>query len=131
MRPNTAKTGAALGKQPVSYLHPKAARILLRREFLALQRKGKRRHTPHFVLITAKTHIGRSRLGVTATRRFGNAVVRNSMKRRLREFFRQHQAYIIPAQNVLIIPKTGAGALSYHQIEQELKRALSLATKYA
>ena len=127
--PDTTKTSATLGKQPAPYTLPKAARILVRREFLALQRKGKRRHTPHFVVITAKTHTGRSRLGVTATRRFGNAVVRNWMKRRLREFFRLHQADLIPALNVLIIPKAGAGTLSFLQITQELERALSPAKK--
>ena len=129
VRPDTAKTTTALGKRPAPYTLPKAARILVRREFLALQRKGKRRHTPHFVLIAAQTHTGRSRLGVTATRRFGNAVMRNWMKRRLREFFRLHQADLTPAQNVLIIPKSGAGTLSFHQITQELEKALSLAEK--
>ncbi len=131
VRPDTAKTGAALGKRPAPYTLPKAARILVRREFLALQRKGRRWHTPHFVVITAKRPTGRSRLGVTATRRFGNAVMRNWMKRRLREFFRLHQADLVPAQNVLIIPKIGAGTLSFHQITQELGRVLSLAEKNA
>jgi ribonuclease P protein component len=129
MRPDTTKTGTALGKRPAPYTLPKAARILVRREFLALQRKGKRRHTAHFVVITAKTHTEQSRLGITATRRFGNAVMRNWMKRRLREFFRLHQANLIPAQNVLIIPKAGAGTLTFHKITQELERALSLAKK--
>lgn len=129
VRPDTTKAGTALGNQPAPYTLPKAARILVRREFLALQRKGRRRHTPHFVVITAKRPSGRSRLGITATRRFGNAVMRNLMKRRLREFFRLHQADFVPAQNVLIIPKTGAGTLSFHRMTQELGRALSLAEK--
>lgn len=129
MRPDTAKTSTALGNRPAAYTLPKAARILIRREFLALQRKGRRRHTPHFVVITAKRHTGRSRLGVTATRRFGNAVMRNWMKRRLRELFRLHQADFVPALDVLIIPKTGAGTLSFDQITQELGKALSLAEK--
>ncbi|MBI3300547.1 MAG: ribonuclease P protein component [Deltaproteobacteria bacterium] len=101
--------------------------MLARQEFLFLQNRGKRRHCPHFVVVTAPARGSRSRLGITATRRFGNAVMRNRMKRVLREFFRTHQAYIAPAQDILIIPRTGANALRFAQVAEELGRALSIA----
>ena len=74
--PNPPQTGATLDTGRHTF--PKAVRILVRREFLALQRKGRRRHTPHFVVITRPRHTGCSRLGITATRRFGNAVMAES-----------------------------------------------------
>jgi ribonuclease P protein component len=92
-----------------------------------LQAKGKRRHCPHFVVVTALTKGEKSRLGITVTRRFGNAVVRNRMKRILREFFRVRQEHITPAQNILIIPRAGAEKLEFAQIIEELERALSIA----
>jgi ribonuclease P protein component len=61
------------------------------------------------------------------TRRFGNAVVRNRMKRVLREFFRTRQEFIVPAQDILIIPKAGADTLEFAQVAEELGRALSIA----
>lgn len=125
-RGDPPKTSPTVDRAGVSYTLPKSARVLVRREFLGLQRQGRRRHTPHFVLITAPRHTGRSRLGITVTRRFGNAVQRNWMKRRLREFFRLHQADLTPARDVLIIPRTGADTLSFDQITQELGEALSL-----
>ena len=125
--PNPPQTGATLDTG--RYTFPKAVRILVRREFLALQRKGRRRHTPHFVVITRPRHTGCSRLGITATRRFGNAVMRNRIKRQLREFFRRHRADLAPSQDILIIPKSGAGRLSFPHISRELGRALSLAEK--
>src|ERR1044071_2283159 len=66
---------------------PKAARIRRRREFLTLQRKGRRRHTEHFVVIRSLSDGSDSRLGVTVSSRVGNAVIRNRLKRLTRELF--------------------------------------------
>jgi ribonuclease P protein component len=53
------------------------------------------------------------------------------MKRVLREIFRTHRAQITPAQNILIIPKVGAHALSFTQVAEELERILLSAGKGA
>lgn len=105
---------------------PKTARLLARREFLSVQRYGKRRYSPHFVVITTPARTQGSRLGITATRRFGNAVVRNRVKRYLREFFRVAQAHLVPALDMVIIPQTGAETLGCVQVAEELGRVLSL-----
>lgn len=128
-RPDSAQAGTALRVGEKRHALPKAARLLVRREFLLLQNCGKRRHCPHFVVVTVPAQKGRSRLGITATRRFGNAVVRNRMKRMLREFFRVHQTAIAPAQDILIIPRAGADTLGFSQVAEELGRALSIAGK--
>lgn len=117
-------------RQPVAPgRFPKAARLRVRREFLALQRRGKRRYSPHFVVILAPAQGTRSRLGITVTRRFGNAVIRNRMKRLVREFFRSHQGALAPAQDILVIPRAGAEALTSAQVGEELRKALSLGAK--
>lgn len=108
---------------------PKAARLLERRDFLFLQQRGKKRHSQNFLVITAPAQQQRSRLGITASRRFGNAVVRNRMKRLLREFFRIHQTLITPARDIIVIPKAGAQHLTLLQIEEELGKALSIVRK--
>lgn len=46
----------------------------------------------HFVLFILPNSAGRSRLGVTLSRKVGNAVVRNLARRRLREIFRRNRA---------------------------------------
>src|SRR5262245_51516153 len=107
-RPDSTQTGTTLiARSKVrQQAFPKAARLLARQEFLFLQTKGKRRHCPHFVVVTTLARGKKSRLGITATRRFGNAAVRNRMKRVLREFFRTRQERITPAQDILIIPRS-------------------------
>lgn len=49
------------------------------------------------------------------------------MKRLLREFFRVHKEKIVPAQDILIIPRAGSHKLTLDQITKEIGKALSLA----
>ncbi len=66
----------------------------------------------------------RSRLGVTVSRRIGNAVVRNRVKRRVREFFRKvMRAELPPRTSIVVIARGGAGALESGAIGDELAMA--------
>jgi ribonuclease P protein component len=62
-------------------------------------------------------------LGLVVTRRLGKAVRRNRVRRLLREFFRLHKSRL-PAQDVIIMAKKGANALTYEQVQEELSRLL-------
>jgi ribonuclease P protein component len=106
--------------------YPKAVRLRRRSEFLSVQREGRRRHTAHLVVIRRPTHGRASRLGVTASSRVGNAVVRNRIKRLLREIFRQFQAALAAPVDLVVIAKPGAHTLTYAQAASEFARALDL-----
>jgi ribonuclease P protein component len=110
--------------RPRSY--PKAARLRRRREFLKLQREGKRCHTPHLVVLHRPSCGETSRLGVTASGRLGNAVARNRVKRLLREVFRSFRAEIRPPRDLVVIAKSGADTLTHAQVAVEFARALEL-----
>ena len=123
-RNGSTETSASLKALNGSF--PKSVRLLERREFLFLQQKGKKRHSQHFLVATAPAQSEHSRLGVTTSRRFGNAIVRNRMKRLLREFFRTHRTLIIPVCDIVVIPKAGAEQLTLAQITEELGKVLSI-----
>ncbi len=63
-------------------------RLLSSREFKAVYAKGRKFSTPYFSAFVIKTDTGRQRLGLTTTRKIGNAVLRNRCRRRLRDAFR-------------------------------------------
>jgi ribonuclease P protein component len=103
---------------------PKQARLRKRPEFQNLSRWGKKVHAPNFVIITRPNNRGETRLGVTVSGKVGNAVVRNRVKRLLRECFRRYRHQIIPSKDVLIIAREGAANLSFAEVESELKKSV-------
>ncbi|MBI3784789.1 MAG: ribonuclease P protein component [Deltaproteobacteria bacterium] len=105
---------------------PKANRIRKRSEYLRLQGIGSRNAKGRFVVITTARAAGGSRLGITASRKVGNAVVRNRIKRLVREFFRHHKQLIDPPRDVLVIARSSAATASLSDIEHELSAALEI-----
>jgi ribonuclease P protein component len=51
----------------------------------------------------------------------GNAVVRNRIKRQVREFFRRRRHDWCPAADIVVIARKGAGALRSDLIAKELE----------
>ena len=98
-------------------------RIRKRRDYLLLADSGKKISTTHFIVIWRTGECGHARLGIPVSRKVGIAVIRNRVKRRIREFFRLHKELFFTA-DFNIIGKRGAERLSYHGICRELDKAL-------
>jgi ribonuclease P protein component len=98
-------------------------------EFLTLQRRGTRYQSEHFVLYgggLGEATAERSRLGITVSARIGNAVVRNRLKRRVRECYRQKLRAMLPAgAEIVVIARRGAGELDSAAIAAELKAGVA------
>jgi ribonuclease P protein component len=105
----------------------KALRLRLRRDFLRAQKRGRKSHSPNFIVASASQPApGTSRVGFSVSRRVGNAVVRNRLKRRLREFFRLHRRELPAACDMVVIAKPGAAKLSYGELVEELRERFSV-----
>jgi ribonuclease P protein component len=103
---------------------PKTSRLTKRSEFLDLFRRGRKIHTAHFVLFSKPHSTGGSRLGLTVSTKVGNAVVRNRVKRRLREFFRRQHRNLLARRDLVIVAKKGAGGLSSYELDREIHEVL-------
>ncbi|MBF0369713.1 MAG: ribonuclease P protein component [Magnetococcales bacterium] len=79
-------------EDPSGACFPKHLRILDSREFRQIQNGGLSSKTPLFVLVWRPGSQAGMRLGLTVSRKVGVAVVRNRVKRVVREFFRQRIA---------------------------------------
>ncbi len=77
-------------------------RLHHRREFDAIYSRGVRIPGRHFILFILPNTLGRSRLGVTLSRKIGGAVVRNKARRRLREIFRKHRALLTGGLDIVV-----------------------------
>jgi len=61
-----------------------------------------------FILYIFPTLEPHSRLGIAVSKRLGNAVIRNRIKRCLREMFRQHKAFLSFSCDVVCVARRGA-----------------------
>ena len=86
---------------------PKAARLLRRREFLAVQERGTRLASGKYVVLALPNGCGHARLGVTVSSKVANAVGRNRVKRWVREAFRARSAEL-PAVDLVLIGRSAA-----------------------
>lgn len=102
---------------------PKAERLRKRAEFLALSQTARKAHAPHFLILKGREQHDSARLGVTVSRKVGNSVVRNRVKRVLREFYRQHKQFFAPV-DYNIIARPGAEQLDFTAVCQELINVL-------
>ncbi|MGQ9688814.1 MAG: ribonuclease P protein component [Desulfobaccales bacterium] len=98
-------------------------RLRRRQEYLRVQARGKKLHTPHFGICLAPGEGKGPRLGLVVGRKVGPATRRNRVKRLLREFFRRHQNRL-PDREIIIMAKKGASELSYEQATAELATIL-------
>lgn len=97
------------------FAFPKTARILKRYEFVEFYSTGKAVHSAGFVLVYKNNRSGRPRIGITVSRKVGNAVVRNKIKRRVREYYRLHSIGVPNGWDFHVIAKKPAAALSFQQ----------------
>jgi ribonuclease P protein component len=63
-----------------------------------------------FILYVLPTSEPYSRLGIAASKRIGNAVVRNRIKRYLRETFRQHKVFLLSSCDLVCVARREAAS---------------------
>jgi len=117
----------------------RSERLLDSKDFRRVMRHGSRRASRELVVITTPRwkkpiksgYLGDSeatgsRLGITASRKFGGAVVRNRFKRRTREWFRQRRSEFRSDLDLVVIARGPAAQLSFDELDQRLCELLRL-----
>jgi ribonuclease P protein component len=124
-RDHDSAQATRLGRPASGFGFGAQARLHRRDEFLRVQRVGVRYQTVHFVVYAMSSGESKpARLGTTVSRRIGGAVVRNRVKRRVRECFRNYLRTLIPdGTDLVVIARAGAGELASPAIMRELTAA--------
>ncbi len=100
-------------------------RLLKRAEFLAVRRGEKRRGRLFLVEMLARGDSDAPRVGYTVTKKAGNAVVRNRIRRRLKEAVRTHAAGdMVPGNDYVIVGRNDVLAAPFELLKAELSRRL-------
>ena len=93
-------------------------------EFRRIYRKGRSAVTPCMVVYCQKNRRGMSRLGVTVSTKLGKAVVRNRVRRQLREIYRLHREEMKPGYDVIVVARVRAAHTAYQRLESAYLEAL-------
>ncbi|MDQ8204268.1 ribonuclease P protein component [Pelagicoccus sp. SDUM812003] len=106
-----------------------ASRLRRNADFLEIRSLGKPYRCRYFALFSRirasdSADASSPRVGISAARRVGNAVMRNTLKRRFRELFRLHQHELKAAADIVVSIRQPAGKASYHELEQRFLHAL-------
>lgn len=95
-------------------------RLRRRKDFIRVQTDGDRVTTKHFVFLVALNTPGApARLGITATRKIGCAVVRNRAKRLVRETFRHLPELVPEGVDMVVIVRKALDGLTTPDVIRE------------
>jgi ribonuclease P protein component len=105
---------------------PAGERLRQRKDYLRCYRTGRRRHGSLAILYFVPNQLEAPRLGITASRKVGKAVVRHRLKRRIKEIYRRwpHRSQL-PALDLVIHLKPEARESDFPALRSELLRLLS------
>jgi len=106
--------------------YPRGARIVRKADFDAVYRNGKRRSSSHFTVFLKANDLPQSRFGFSIKRALGGAVVRNRIRRRIREVVRLHREEISAGWDFVIHPKANLEHAAFVALQSELLRLLKV-----
>jgi ribonuclease P protein component len=93
-------------------------------DFAALVERGTMRSHPLLATRVLRTDLGSTRYGLATSKALGSAVVRNRVRRRLREVLRSMAPEVRPGWDVLVIARPGLVTADQRSMEETLGRLL-------
>ena len=101
---------------------PGLARLVRRSEFVAVYRTGQRRSSAQFLVFFRASGRPVSRFGISIKKALGGAVVRNRMRRRIREILRRNSSEIPSGWDLVIHPRRTVAQADFAALTAELLR---------
>jgi ribonuclease P protein component len=108
---------------------PRTRRLTRRTEFEQVKKNGRTQRGSLLNLTALRVaKVAGFRAGFVTSRRVGSAVVRNRVRRRLREIARKHQKEIIGGVWIVTVARPGSATATYRQMEDEWLRLATRAS---
>jgi ribonuclease P protein component len=97
------------------------SRLLRSSDFDRTLRSGRRAASDYLAVFVSDNDLGRPRVGLAVSRKLGNAVVRNRIKRRLRELVRPLVRRAEGGRDVVIVARARAAEAEFARLRQEIE----------
>lgn len=92
--------------------------------FRRVYTSGKSVATPHLAMYYKKNRLGRNRLGFTVGTKVGNAVIRNRVRRKLKEIYRLHEQELKCGYDIVVVARVRSRDADYWTLEEDMLRLL-------
>ena len=116
-------SAAALAEKVLVFMDP-AITVKENYEFRRIYRKGKSAVSPQLVVYCQRNRRGHSRLGVSVSTKLGCAVVRNRVRRRIREIYRLNKPKMLPGYDLIVVARVRAVETDYQKLDRTYLRLL-------
>ena len=116
-------SAAALAEKVLVFMDP-AVTVKENYEFRRIYRKGKSAVSPQLVIYCQRNRRGHSRLGVSVSTKLGCSVVRNRVRRRIREIYRLNKAKMLPGYDLIVVARVRAVETDYQKLDRTYLRLL-------
>lgn len=94
------------------------------KEFQYVYRAGKSAGAKSAILYYKHARHASYRVGFSVSKKVGNAVVRNKVKRRMKEAFRMMMPEVKKGYNLVFIARESAATETYHDLEKNMRYLL-------
>lgn len=105
----------------------KKQRIKKNAEFQTIFKKGKSFANRQFVVYCLYKEEDYYRVGLSVSKKVGNAVVRNRIKRYIRQTFLEIHDQVSPSMDYIIIARNPAAKLDFHETKKSIEHVLKVA----
>jgi ribonuclease P protein component len=112
-------------RAPAPFAFPKEVRLRRRSEFLRVQDAGRKIAADCLLALVLPNGREQSRLGLTVSTKVGNAVVRNRIRRCLREFYRLKRAAFPKGLDMVVIARQSAAEADAPRLNRAFERVLT------
>ena len=89
-------------------------------EFQKVYRQGKSYANRYLVMYVLENHTEGNRLGISVSKKVGNSVIRHHLTRLIRESYRLHEDMFNNGLDIVVIARSTAHDISYHETESAL-----------
>lgn len=101
--------------------------ICKNKEFTRVYSRGKCYVHPQLVLYVGRNRLGYTRVGLTATKKVGHAVVRNRARRVMRAALSEHLPENVGSLDIILVARAQTAKVKSTQLEKTLSKLLAKA----
>ncbi len=114
---STVKLGRAANEN-----FPKTLRVSKAPQYRTIYEKGQRKNGHYLQLIYVENEMAVSRFGISVGRKYGGAVLRNWLKRRIREVVRRNRKNLKGHWDMVFCPRPKIECPGYAELERDISR---------